>query len=273
MFVIQSSGITDYETTKLMDACLELGIPYKDVGLIPFTEKIVNIENVELEDNPIFYGSTKLVKLILNSEFSDGVFFNYNLFNVPMWNASRKDMLNQDAILMTVGEFLKGEGEAFIRPFQDLKAFDGAVVIDRHKWFEQNSYSRTLFNEGNLVSVSKPKDIFAEFRFFIVDSKVVSGSLVKVGGRLRPELLSLDALDKAQAFADVWLPNENCVMDVALLPNGENKVIEFNCINASGFYANDVKVIATSLMKFINEKNASEKKSKTYTKKERKEKK
>jgi len=47
-------------------------------------------------------------------------------------------------------------------------------------------------------------------------------------------------------FADKWLPNRNVVMDLALVDN-ELKVIEFNCINCSGFYNHDVRKIFDAL--------------------------
>lgn len=51
---------------------------------------------------------------------------------------------------------------------------------------------------------------------------------------------------EAQAFADKWLPNDNCVMDLALI-DGQLKVLEFNCINSSGFYDHNVDAVFKAL--------------------------
>jgi hypothetical protein len=46
---------------------------------------------------------------------------------------------------------------------------------------------------------------------------------------------------------DVFIPHKNCVMDVALNQCGEFKVVEFNCINSTGFYDNDIELILRTL--------------------------
>jgi ATP-grasp domain, R2K clade family 3 len=64
------------------------------------------------------------------------------------------------------------------------------------------------------------------------------------------EQLDPEVIAEAQAFADKWLPLDCIVMDLALLTTGEVKVIEFNAINSSGFYACDVKKIFKALWEY-----------------------
>lgn len=250
-WVVQSSGITDYETKKVMDTCLELNIPYKDVGLIPFTDTVVGIENLIPEEDYIFYGSTKLIKLIQNSPFKDGIFYNEN-FNVKTWIENRDDMLNSDSIIMTVDEFLRDRcltedySEWFVRPLNDLKDFDGTIVEDRYAWYEEKSYNGTAFNRETKIAIAPLKEIIEEYRAFVVRGKVVSASRYKRDGRLSIEKCNL-GLERAIADCIAgWLPHENVVVDVCATVKG-NKIIEFNCLNASGFYANDVEKILKSL--------------------------
>jgi hypothetical protein len=56
-------------------------------------------------------------------------------------------------------------------------------------------------------------------------------------------------IDEAQELANKWLPDQCCVMDLALVED-ELKVIEFNCINSSGFYDHDVDAIFKALWKY-----------------------
>ena len=71
--------------------------------------------------------------------------------------------------------------------------------------------------------------------------------------RCRGQLVKNRELDQAvileaQKLAEGWLPHRNCVMDTALVDD-KLYVIEFNCINGSGFYGHDVSAIFTALAK------------------------
>ena len=91
-------------------------------------------------------------------------------------------MLNHDGILCKLSD-LKNENyftqndSLFIRPNDDLKDFSGVVVnrkalIDQIKKVEENPKNFS-FNSSLSVFVSKTKHIQKEFRFFIVDGKIV----------------------------------------------------------------------------------------------------
>lgn len=239
--IVQSSGMDDTNTARVMDACLELGLPYDEVGFMLFANKVIGLEKAEEGD--IFYGSTNLMEVLYRTQYASGVFYNEN-FDVRVWAANRDDMLNVPEV-MTVGEFLKGTGEVFVRPVGDFKAFDGGTVGDRAAWYDQNSYKGTRFNESELVAVSTPREILAEYRFFIIGGEIFTGSMYRYMGRLSKR--NMDAsLMHFRLLAEKWLPHENVVMDVAITPEGI-KVIEFNCINCSGLYDCDEKKIVKAL--------------------------
>ena len=73
-----------------------------------------------------------------------------------------------------------------------------------------------------------------------MNRKVVTGSVYRIGGRaeISPDVED-DVLDYARGVIDTWTPAHSFVMDVALTGEGL-KVIEFNNINSSGFYAINV---------------------------------
>jgi hypothetical protein len=102
------------------------------------------------------------------------------------------------------------------------------------------------------VVLCEPKNIQAEFRWFVVDGKVVSGSMYRCRNQLiKQRMTEPEEFDEAQKMADKWLPAPCCVMDLALVDD-ELKVIEFNCINSSGFYDNDVVAIFKTLWEYHN---------------------
>ena len=105
-----------------------------------------------------------------------------------------------------------------------------------------------------MIVLASPKNIKSEWRWFIVDGKIVSGSMYRLNGILdKREELDPDTILEAQTFADKWLPKQTCVMDLALVDD-EVKVIEFNTINSSGFYAHNVdNIIHAMYLNFIRE--------------------
>lgn len=123
----------------------------------------------------------------------------------------------------------------------------GDWLLDAMECSSSGSYQ---LDKNDKVVISPVRNIQAEWRYFIIDRKIVSGSMYRAYGRLRKqEELNEDVLKEAQSFADNWLPHECCVMDLALVDD-EVKVIEFNCINSSGFYDNDVNEIFNKLYQY-----------------------
>jgi hypothetical protein len=84
-----------------------------------------------------------------------------------------------------------------------------------------------------------------------VDGEVVSGSFYRIDGQLKSErILDGDFMSPAQEFAEGWLPHQCCVMDLAHMPYYETKILEFNCINGSGFYDHDIGKVINQLYEY-----------------------
>jgi hypothetical protein len=148
----------------------------------------------------------------------------------------------------------------FVRPVLDLKTFAGGVStvkqIKEHMASTQvENYS---FDADTMVSIAEPVNLLGEWRFFVVNGKVIDGSQYRKHLRLyKNRVTSERLLQLAQEKADLWLPHQTCVMDLALLNQVPNKqlndihdqlkVIEFNCINSSGFYDNDIPKIVQAI--------------------------
>jgi len=90
------------------------------------------------------------------------------------------------------------------------------------------------------VIVSPVKEIYREYRLFVVGREIVTGSVYKVAGK--PQLSSdveSYVLEYVRSQIVRWTPAASFVIDIALTDAGL-KIIEFNNINCSGFYASDV---------------------------------
>ena len=183
--------------------------------------------------------------------------FDYDNFNYETSVKHRSDMLNDDIILSASEVIPMLESSTvdtwFIRPALDLKHFSGQV-IDRTEcitWLKDamqcaSSGSYQINNDLKIV-LAVPKNIQAEWRWFIVNGKIVSGAMYRCRGQLvKIRELDKEVIDEAQKLADGWLPHRNCVMDTALVDD-KLSVVEFNCINGSGFYGHDVNIIFKEL--------------------------
>lgn len=253
-WALQTTLINQQHAEETLSAVQALGKAYILADPYPFTEELV--EEIE-GDAYIPYGSTTLIKIALKRGWK-GLAFDPQTFDHRAWTHNRINMLNQDANCGTVKFWMKEARNyspnfpVFIRPVGDLKLFNGMLTTfgEITRWFESVDSGNASFGPDDFVAVSSPKNISAEWRCFIVDGNVVSVSMYRCEGRMlvrredNPALLT-----QFRRMAQEWLPHVNCVMDVAM-SHGEFKVIEFNSINASGFYATDIAIILSALSRF-----------------------
>lgn len=258
-FIIQHNMLSNDNLFKIKEAVADL--PHKFVGLIPFSREITSNEPIVGLDH-IPYGSTSFIDTTYELGWK-GLSFDPVLFCYNKARNMRDDMLNGEYILLADQmlkylQTLKQDDQVFMRPSRDLKLFSGAVypvkeavqlLIDAS--IEGTSYAYKIDPE-TLIVVNRPKNIVVEWRWFIVGGVVIDGSTYRRNGHLHKEhVLTLDSFKvKAQDLANKWLPAANCVMDTCLLDTGEIKVVEFNCINGSGFYDHDIKKIMTAWSKY-----------------------
>jgi hypothetical protein len=97
------------------------------------------------------------------------------------------------------------------------------------------------------VVVSPAKKIHAEYRFFVVENEIVGKSRYRVLGKLWPSEDVPDyLLEYVYKFIYVWRPDRAFVIDLAETPDGV-KIVEFNNINAAGWYKADVSKIIQAI--------------------------
>jgi len=258
-FIVQFNMINEEQLLKIKDAVSKY--PHEYVSVLPFSHEIKADEPL-IGSDYIPYGSTLLVKLADELKWK-GSYFDKSKFNYVESLKNRDDMLNDN--IMTAEEAVKfirqqdQEKDWFIRPSEDLKIFSGMVMNGREcsDWLvdaiSMDSSQAQGLGPKTEVVICKPKDIQAEWRWFVVNRKVVSGSMYRLRGQMKQEReLHPKIIQEAQAMADKWLPHDNCVMDLALVDN-VIKVIEFNGINASGFYDNDVEAVFDAIWKYEKE--------------------
>ena len=107
-----------------------------------------------------------------------------------------------------------------------------------------------------LVMISPPQDLIDEYRFFIGDGEVITGSTYKINGEHdEREGFTVEAYNLAMEVAkEKWQPSSVYSIDVCSLEpkHGEfvsYRVVEVNGFNSAGLYACDYE----KLIRRVNE--------------------
>lgn len=84
------------------------------------------------------------------------------------------------------------------------------------------------------------KTILAEYRFFVFDGEVATGSRYKLGQRVEAStVVPASVLAYVKEQIGCWQPNRAFAIDIAETSDGL-KIIELNSAHSAGFYAADL---------------------------------
>lgn len=253
LWVIQENIANEDKFNSLIESIQEIGDKVQLVKVVPFVGDI--IPDVDCDGDVICFGSYSMRHTAVEKGWSPGVFdidwFPYTSLIEELGN----QVLNHDAIVGKFGEIDPSWDEFFIRPTHDGKEFAGTVETrQRFRDWQlrvvelglQNTVSTLGFDTEVLCASLKRID--QEYRFFIVNGKVSTGSRYKLGKRVVYEEAYEHDEAVAQTFADqlahrIPFPY---VLDLSYT-DGEWKVIELNTMNCAGFYACDVQKLVFDL--------------------------
>jgi hypothetical protein len=251
--IVQNGLTNDREFDQLLDALHDAKVTYSIVKVVPFANEIM--PDINPEGPVIAWGAHTMCKVAKKKDWKPGVFLNDNFDMRVLHEHYKEDMLNYDGIFCKFGEIPKFEGKRFIRPVYDDKAFTGLVVHSEEieKWKEDIfGIESDVLTVDTPVLVSSDKQLDCEARFFVVNGQVITGSTYRVfGNQIRKRIdsdnpLGVQLLNFAKQKVNWWIPAKAFVIDIALC-NGECKIIEINCLNASGYYDCDVRSIIYAL--------------------------
>lgn len=156
--------------------------------------------------------------------------------------------INHDYIRMTFGELapidtvIWGWGESiFVRPDSILKEFTGTVVtlMNFDEKYKLMSFYDDVVTPELPIIVSSVKKIEKEWRFIVVDNKIISG-----------EPCTDEALKFATEMAKVNIPDRVWVLDICLSDLGY-KVLEIGCFSFAEIYSNDLDEIIREVSKVL----------------------
>lgn len=256
-WIIQDNMFAEPFYERLIDFLSRMDIPFEIVKAVPFVGDLLPVPKPTRE--LVFAIGSYSMVLATRDRYgwSPGCFSNAD-YDYAVWsNRWAGYCLNEGGTTCKFGEVPDRDGEFFIRPSADSKAFSGMVTSPnefrewQHKVLNLGE-TYTELDHNTLVVVADPKPISAEYRFVIIDGKVITGSLYKSGYTvLYRECQEDDVIEFAQKMADIWSPSRGFVLDLAR-SNGELYVLEMGCMNAAGLYDCDVQklVMAVEGMEF-----------------------
>jgi len=265
-WVVQENVADEERYDEVFNTLDRFGIPFTKVKVIPFAHTL------EPDVNPkgpvMTLGSITLTSRIVEKKgWKPGAYSNDN-FDFEVWSKVPQwapHILNADAIVCPFRDVPTAWNRFFIRPCLDTKAFAGTLMDQdeyqtwRGRLLIEEGASDLMFNIDEMVCVAPIKEIYREFRFFIVDGRISTASVYKIGGSVTYQdegFIDRDAcLFVSSLISDIsincWRPAPAFVVDVAMVEDGY-KIIEINCINSAGFYKANVSKLVLDLNNLEN---------------------
>lgn len=193
-----------------------------------------------------------------------GLYFNKHVKNFYRYaHHYGTHLLNRKFIILPYGQVLKRyvpvQEHFFIKPEDGMKEFTGQVIRETDDLFKLTPYGE-LWPE-TLCIVAPSHDILAEFRYVIVERKVITGSEYRWDNVLdvRTDTHPIcDALANSIAIHD-YQPDSVYVADIALIKyagQDSARLIEFNAFSSSGLYACDTRKIVKAVSKAAEDEHS-----------------
>ncbi len=210
---------------------------------------------IEPSDPHFFYGSTGMLQQLRATQWGKYLFDNALSLDQRHWQANMgQRLLNASAEFMEL-DAVKNRvrnypnSAFFVRPVIAQKAFAGHVVRngDLSAIFKDRNGQAQAQSGSLLVAVSPlVSNLEAEYRFVVLDGEIRLGSRYREHGEMAVSAKNIpkNIWSAAQELAKGWMPASFVVMDVAVLSNGDLRVIEFNSVHSSGLYQIDCESFA-----------------------------
>ena len=265
LWIVQDNLYNEDGYVRFIGALQRLNCNYLIVKPVPFTNVLLpsdfdcdthrsdinEVDQLDIDPNQpiVICGATSLSRISQSKGWYPGTFLNDN-FDYEVWRDGfgAENLLNSDAVVAPVCELsnIHNHDMVFIRPVHDSKAISGTVMSAdqfvewQHQISQIDQEEFQPLHKNTVMLLSPVKQIYNEFRVFVVDGKVVTASMYKQGDQVRPShLVDQHVIDFSQQMVDKWQPAIAFVIDVAETPQGL-KIIEINNINSAGFYEADV---------------------------------
>lgn len=232
----------EIQKTKLLMQMLECAdIPFDIVHTIDGVMYDNNKEKYVLKPEEKYFvcGSYQLARAVAVTH--PEACFTIEQYSFDDWYGifGRENMLNGYAQICKPQDIQWHNEEMFVRPLFDTKSFNGGI------------YNKTTLVTDVDCLVAPIQHIQKEFRFFVLDGKIIGKSQYKMAGNLFPSsIVDEDAILFAQKMIQKF-KYPGYVIDIATT-DGQCKIVELNCFNASGFYEIDLWKFIDSVTNYFD---------------------
>jgi hypothetical protein len=250
--VDRALGRSEGSYERLLEQLDRSGTPYTLVRKPPFADYLVGLEDNDTPitidvPNPVFVTGTTSMRLV-----SDKHGWNPGYIDAPgqleLKDAWGEELLNHDAVVGPLGTIMPPGDGFFIRPVEDTKSFAGQMMnadefYDWRKNIINGDFAFATLGPDDLVMMAPYKEIYAEYRLYVIGGEIVTGSRYKLGNRVfYTSDLDPKMLDYARERINEYCPRQAICLDIAQVQGDKltYKVIETNAISSSGFYACDM---------------------------------
>lgn len=255
-YLLQEGLFKSYNEAKLLRCLDRFCFEYEVVKVRPF---IYTIEFTTDRKDVICFGSITMGMAAKKYNWIPGSFYNDNHDYEIYSKYYKEHLLNYDSQIVKLKDTFEVDGDSFFaRPCADSKLFKSKVYT-KQSWAE---FINDL--EGNYVSIDhqedhiqicSPKEIFQEYRCWIVNGKCITISMYKLGSQVVYENhdYNEEILTFAATMIEIYQPSIAFVMDICLSANGL-KIVEINCLNHAGFYDCNIQKLIEALEDNFNTK-------------------
>jgi hypothetical protein len=245
-WLVQDVGINMANLQWNFEALQRLEFPFGNFGVIAEEKAITNLQEVLEKDwHYVIRGGTKI--LVLLDSIQSLLEINNLLTPEQLQYNDQFVQRLKEAVFYDVHRF---DQDMFIKPSRDLKAFDAGILpkgTSLKEYVIGGKHQKMYLEEKALIALVKP--IAAEYRFFVVEGEVITGSQYRLAGKgvLNAQIPG-NIVDAAREYAKLYMPHDVFTMDLAQTPEGIS-IVEYNCWNASGLYHTD----ACKIFHVVNE--------------------
>lgn len=235
---------------------------YEIVKPIPFSYTFDMVLREKYEK--YFPLSASIAVMLLCKDIGTNVFFSADRYNyLEFQKQYGDDFINTDLTTIKFKDLLDLNDPAYF-----IKA-SGAPNILKGKVYSTGEYDllyQTYLNRSLgkykvtddyplVISSVKDVEIASEYRFFVINGEIITGSMYLHKGKLWTknidninDPLSMRLLQYAYRMVDKYWPDKAFVIDIAVMEDGAMKVLECNCIHCSGLYAVDIDRLVKKLV-------------------------
>lgn len=250
-YIIQENTFNEKGHDRLLKALDRFDLPYEIIKVKPFIEEL----EFSTDRKDVFcFGGTKMARLAHKYNWNPGVILTENHNFIKQIDHYGKHMLNYDSEIFQFSDGFNWKRDRyFIRPCTDDKAFNGEV-FDFEDWhgFWNGAQDCNYAGHGTLcastmIQVASVKRIQKEYRFWIIDGQVVTGSQYKLGRRtVYDSNIDPEAIEFCKNMVNRYQLAKAFVIDICLCDD-KWKIVECGCINSAGFYEADMQKIVLML--------------------------